>query len=240
MRRAWRDAATPPRIAAIASATPVAYSRRRFTTRTVASWSSIGVDRRSTSPEKSGTATSPNGRPRRSTRPRDTWDVRAVSSATVSLLIDPARDDESASGRSETGFGPKTWYTTTRASERNDSPMTNRSNASGSLKSVLGVGVRGRHRLALEVVEPLVDEAPLERRHDHQIRAAERAGHDREQRDRDRGPDTARESHPTDTAPSRNRYPAPRTVRMSSGSPESRSIFSRRWRTWTSIVLGSR
>ena len=59
-----------------------------------------------------------------------------MSSATVSLLIDPARDDESASGRSETGFGPKTWYTTTRASERNDSPITNRSIASGSLKSV--------------------------------------------------------------------------------------------------------
>ena len=103
MRRAWSDAAAPPRIAAIASATPVAYSSRRFTTRTVASWSSIGVERSRMSPEKRGTATSANGRPRRSTRPRATLDVRAVSRATVSLLIDPARGDESATAGASAG-----------------------------------------------------------------------------------------------------------------------------------------
>ena len=87
------------------------------------------------SPEKRGTATSANGRPRRSTRPRATLDVRAVSRATVSLLIDPARGDESAIGRSECG-GPKTWKTTVRASARNASPTTKLSSANGSLRSV--------------------------------------------------------------------------------------------------------
>ena len=81
---------------------------------------------------------------------------------------------------------------------------------------------------------------PLERRHDHQVRAAERAADDQEQRDRERRADPAREAHPAVATPSRNRYPAPRTVRISSGSRASRSIFSRRCRTCTSIVRGSR
>ena len=102
-----------------------------------------------------------------------------------------------------------------------------------------GIRVRGRLRVALELVEALRDESPLERRHDHQICTAERAAHDQEQRDRQRRANPAREAHPTE-APSRNRYPAPRTVRISSGSRASRSIFSRRCRTCTSIVRGSR
>ena len=103
-----------------------------------------------------------------------------------------------------------------------------------------GVRVRGRLRVALELVEPLRHEPPLERRHDHQIRPAEGAAHDQEQRDRERRADPAREAHPAVVTPSRNRYPAPRTVRISSGSRASRSIFSRRCRTCTSIVRGSR
>ena len=39
---------------------------------------------------------------------------------------------------------------------------------------------------------------------------------------------------------SRKRYPTPRTVRMYSGVRGSASSFSRRCRTWTSIVRGSR
>ena len=81
-----------------------------------------------------------------------------------------------------------------------------------------GVRVRGRLRVALELVEALVHEPPLERRDDHQVRAAERAAHDQEQRDRQRRADPAREAHPAVATPSRNRYPAPRTVRISSGS----------------------
>ena len=36
----------------------------------------------------------------------------------MSVLIEPARGAESASVRSESGQGPKTWKTTTRASAR--------------------------------------------------------------------------------------------------------------------------
>src|SRR6185295_13809860 len=39
---------------------------------------------------------------------------------------------------------------------------------------------------------------------------------------------------------SRKRYPTPRTVWMNTGSRGSCSSFSRKWRTWTSIVRGSR
>ena len=53
----------------------------------------------------------------------------------MSLLINPARGDESAIGRSECG-GPKTWKTTVRASARNASPTTKLSSANGSLRSV--------------------------------------------------------------------------------------------------------
>jgi len=102
------------------------------------------------------------------------------------------------------------------------------------------VRVRGRLRVALQLVEPLRHEPALEGGDDHQIRAAQRAAHDQEQRDRQRRSDPAREAHPAVARPSRNRYPAPRTVRISSGSRASRSIFSRRCRTCTSIVRGSR
>jgi len=52
------------------------------------------------------------------------------------------------------------------------------------------------------------------------------AANDAEQRQRQLDADAARNAHP-----SRNRYPAPRTVRISSGSRDSTSIFSRRCRT---------
>ena len=54
----------------------------------------------------------------------------------MSSLIEPARGDESASGRSESGEGPKTWKTTMRASARKASPTTKPSSANGSLRSV--------------------------------------------------------------------------------------------------------
>ena len=114
IRRAWTAAAKLPRIAAIASATPVAYSSRRLTTRTVASWSSIEADISSTLPSSSGMETSPKLRPRRSTRPRTTEESAAVSSATVSLLTEPARGAESESVVNVSGSGPRTWKTTTR------------------------------------------------------------------------------------------------------------------------------
>ena len=109
MRRAWSVAAALPRIAAIATATPVAYSSRRFTTRTVASWSSIGVERSSTLPETSGTATSAYGLSRRSTRPRAMRESWADWRPTESSLMEPALAAESASARIDRGSGPKTW-----------------------------------------------------------------------------------------------------------------------------------
>ena len=72
-------------------------------------------------------------------------------------------------------------------------------------------------------------------RHDDQVDDRERAADDDEQREREPSADRAERVHR-----SRKRYPTLRTVRMYSGLRESRSSFSRRWRTWTSIVRGSR
>ena len=92
----------------------------------------------------------------------------------------------------------------------------------------------------LDLVDLRVHEPVLETRDDHQVddrqRAGDRAEEDECELDRQRRPKTGHGAHQL----SRNRYPAPRTVKMYSGSLGSRSIFSRRWRTWTSIVRGSR
>ena len=90
-------------------------------------------------------------------------------------------------------------------------------------------------RVGLLLIELGLDEAALERGHDDRVRGEERATDDDEQRQRQLDADAAGDGHP-----SRKRYPAPRTVRISSGSRGSCSIFSRRWRTCTSIVRGSR
>jgi hypothetical protein len=52
-----------------------------------------------------------------------------------SSLIVPGVDAESASGRSESGVGPKTWKTTTRALAAIDHASTKSSISSGLLKS---------------------------------------------------------------------------------------------------------
>ena len=50
-------------------------------------------------------------------------------------------------------------------------------------------------RIALQLVEAVVDEAPLERRHDHHVGAGERATHDQQERDRKGRADAAGEAH---------------------------------------------
>ena len=98
-----------------------------------------------------------------------------------------------------------------------------------------GIDDREGLRVALLLVELCRDEPPFERGHDNRIRRQESAADDREQSQRQLDADA-----PGDAHPSRKRYPAPRTVRISSGSRDSCSIFSRRCRTCTSIVRGSR
>src|SRR4029077_7087268 len=68
-----------------------------------------------------------------------------------------------------------------------------------------------------------------------QVDDAERDRHHQQQREAELGPDALNEP-----PHGRKRYPTPRTVRMNSGSLGSRSSFSRRWRTCTSTLGGSR
>ena len=84
--------------------------------------------------------------------------------------------------------------------------------------------------------EPAVHEPVLERRDEGDPDDAERAGDDDGQREAEPRADAPEQRH----RQPRRRYPTPRTVWMSAGSCGSDSIFSRRWRTWTSIVRGSR
>jgi hypothetical protein len=55
--------------------------------------------------------------------------------------------------------------------------------------------VHERRRVALQLVELRVDEPLLEPRHDHQVGNGERAGHDRDERDRELDADPARGAH---------------------------------------------
>ena len=70
--------------------------------------------------------------------------------------------------------------------------------------------------VALQLIELRVDEPLLERRDHDRVGREERAADDAEQRQRQLDADAARDAHP-----SRKRYPAPRTVRISSGSRDS-------------------
>ena len=86
----------------------------------------------------------------------------------------------------------------------------------------------------LGAVDLAVDEARVERRHDRRVHDRQRRDHEHEEREPE--PDGDAEPHQA----SRKRYPTPRTVKMYSGRRGSVSSFSRRWRTCTSIVRGSR
>ena len=77
--------------------------------------------------------------------------------------------------------------------------------------------------IALLLIELGLDEAALEGGNDDRVGGEEGATDDDEQRERQLDADAAGDVHP-----SRKRYPAPRTVRINSGSRGSRSIFSRR------------
>ena len=57
------------------------------------------------------------------------------------------------------------------------------------------VRVRGRLGVPLQLVEPLIDETPLERRYDHEVRTGERAPDDEKQRDGEARADPAGEAH---------------------------------------------
>ena len=96
------------------------------------------------------------------------------------------------------------------------------------------VEVGDRADLPLGAGDLVVDEPLVERRHDRRVDDRERCGDEHEQREPE--PDGDAEAHQA----SRKRYPTPRTVKMYSGRRGSVSSFSRRWRTCTSIVRGSR
>ena len=90
-----------------------------------------------------------------------------------------------------------------------------RSRRAGGCSAPRSGGVVDRQRLgvALLLVELRGDETPLERGDDDRVRREQGAADDPEQRQRELDADAAGDAHP-----SRKRYPAPRTVRISSGS----------------------
>ena len=91
-------------------------------------------------------------------------------------------------------------------------------------------------RRAGERGDARVHQPVLQGRDDDQVDERPRSGeHDQEGKREARAHPAERLAHG-----SRKRYPTPRTVRTNCGSRGSRSSFSRRWRTWTSIVRGSR
>ena len=77
-----------------------------------------------------------------------------------------------------------------------------------------GHGDRDRDRVALHLVELRVDQPLFERRDDDDERSGERPADDDDQRQRQPDPDPTGQAHA-----SRKQYPAPRTVRISFGSP---------------------
>src|SRR4029079_5776913 len=103
---------------------------------------------------------------------------------------------------------------------------------------VLREFARQRRPKLRELLQSGVPEPPLERRHHDHVRGPESAGDDADEDEDDAGPDSTRQRHAGYSV--RKRYPAPRIVRISSGVLGSLSIFSRRCRTCTSIVRGSR
>jgi hypothetical protein len=118
----------------------------------------------------------------------------AVSSATASLPIGPAVAAESASVRSDIGSGPNTWKITTRAFDSSKSVDRERL---PEVAARVGPRVRvcGRLGVPLQLVEALIDETPLERRYDHEVRTGERAPDDEKQRDGEARADPAGKAH---------------------------------------------
>ena len=131
----------------------------------------------------------------RSTRPRE---MRR-------RLRRPLRDGVVPDGAAERGRvrasrsvsrpGPSTWNTTTRARYAAEARSTNSVERERLTLVDERRSRRTRPAVLLELVDPRVDEPPLERRHDHQVGAAEGAADDREQRDGERRADPTRDAH---------------------------------------------
>ena len=98
---------------------------------------------------------------------------------------------ESATTASAGRFVESTSNATTRAFVATAKPSTR----SCHEQPVLGKRARERNREAFELVEPRVDEAALERRHDDHVGGAECAGDDPDEDEDDADSDSAREGH---------------------------------------------
>ena len=221
MRRAWSVAAALPRIDAIATATPVAYEQAPLHD---AHRRELVLDRRGEEHHVAGDERYGDLRirlSRRSTRPRAMRESSADWRPTESSLMEPALAAESASGPDRQGLRRRPVDDDARVGQERRR-VGEVSMASGSLKSP-----RASARV-YEYASASASRCSWSSRAATSLRssdgttityaAAERAAHDYEQRERQRrcGCRPGGSSRRRDAA--RNRYPAPRTVRISSGS----------------------